>query len=930
MKLAQRLAMVIATAMIATAIPMTTMAATSTTVNTVDMIYGDTFSYTNDNYNPVELSMKNTQNNITVDASYGLSFYITGDDVRFSSELYRNIVDSDGALTYTPTNSGRYFTILNGTYTEYISESDLSGLGITPKGSPETIEGEEFYINYTIKRDSNTQLTVTLWQDFPADNFIVLPLAFDVTGYGPTVSIQGNQGITSATELSLSSSTGVSENSTSASLGYEGYISVDGYGTLGTVRFQESKAGAFAPNNQVNNSYEEVNYNVSAAARTTDSYWRDDWYNSSDNEVEVIHYGNGEYSYSVGGVELQEYNGAELSSDNLPSFDANSGDYDRLYKRTSNNYLIQLKNNKLEWELDAGDFLYIGTKASNEFYDGAEVLNPPSSAANSSRYVGLSGGLATSTVADYFVVQVVAVDDDEMVINVVDLSPTSASRSLRGYVEVGALPVRLASRSDYLSLGELEVEVTEVAVKATGLPTGLATYDVSDFTSTKTISERLTIANIINDQIVFQAYNEVELITGQEPEAVELSLHQIIEGAINPRDPFYFTLKSGGSTAYFYTGDGDDDALNDIIFEFDGNRVTNNTDGNKIITQTSGSAGHRTELQFDIQALINAFGLTDEDEIHQMLDNLYFELQVGAYAEKAGDVTLYIESRNFDDDKELYLGTAIEPITIDWEQVQVELGVKEQTRGTIVISESDSEMLKRNGVLTITPEDLGAIKITGATISADDDSGLEISTKVNSDSSGIIQITIDDESSNGPGTITISDIKYDIWGNTPRGGYDFEIEGTAIDAKGKTITLDDYIVVGSDIFSQQIKVEVNFTTNTAYDALNSEDLELFAAPYLSDSGRTMIGVRDLATFFNIHEDNIIFTSGGHVTIKNGNSLITLTNGSNIIYKDGQPIYMDEPMQIVNDRSYAPVKYIALALGVNADYDADTKVATFYN
>ncbi len=833
MKLSQKLAMVLATAMFATSIPSVTMAATYTTVrSSVDMVYGDKFDFTTSS--AVELSMKNIGNDIIASESNPITFAITGTDMRFSSDFYTTKFDGEKVPLG---DDGSYFTVVNGTYTQY-----------RPNNTRST---DDRY--FTITRNSNDHLTVTLYQTLERDEFLTLPLAFEANGYNPSVSIQGAGEITSQLNITLGTSE-VSRYNTSVSIPSQGYVSQDGDGNIGVIRLSENKAGAF-------------NYIDSP----TPIIGKDD----DGNEILLYN----------------EYAGV--------------------------NYLIQLKNNRIEWDLNEGDYLYLGANANVD----------RSQTDHGNKYVNLTGGM--TSVADTLVVQVIELDDEEMIINVVDTAEPNTSRALKGNVELVNLPVRLASRNSTLSLGELEVAITEVELISTDAPTGSTTHAIRDFESSNSVYLRDVIAQIVNEPILFQAHNEINLYAGQDAQWSEISMHEIIDGAINSRDKFYFTLNSG----YFALNE-----LNNITFDFDGATIRNSTTGNKIIT------GDTSELEFDVAALITAAegqGLLQADnadeytqKVHEMLDNLHFELKIGTKVSVSSDtdIKLQIESRNLSEDLTLYLGKSKPAFTVEAPPVHVNLGVKEQAMGTIVITEADEEMFRDGRQIIVDIEDTGnAINIKSAKVSTDGESGLEVSS---STSTGTIVITISEESMHGAGTITISDIEYDIWGGTPRGDYDLYIGGSAVDFAnavdtiGTKRTISDYLVVGTDVFGSQLVAQIDFTNGTA--TKNGSEVEMTATPFLSDAGRTMVGVRDLATFFNILEDNILFTSGGHVTIRNGNDLITMTNGSNIIYRNGQPIYMDEAMQIVDGRSYAPAKFVALALGLNIDYDVDTKVATFSN
>lgn len=56
----------------------------------------------------------------------------------------------------------------------------------------------------------------------------------------------------------------------------------------------------------------------------------------------------------------------------------------------------------------------------------------------------------------------------------------------------------------------------------------------------------------------------------------------------------------------------------------------------------------------------------------------------------------------------------------------------------------------------------------------------------------------------------------------------------------------------------------------------------------------------------------------------GDTNIYLALGSNTLYRNGQPVYLDVPGQIINDRTMVPVRAVSESFGANVVWDNDTR------
>ncbi len=914
MKLRQKLALVLATSMVTAVVPVITKGSTSTTVYESYFVSGQSYGYGD---KPVILRMKNTGD----DKPAGTIINIEANDstVRFTSSLYNNATLQED----NHTNDGieRLYQINNKTYTGYVAEGEISGYS--------DVDSVTVFVNTNGRSLSTSKYLTTNKGEL-----------FDTTGLSNTAIIEA---ITEIIQTSTNTDVviGIQLIDFSDAIIYEEYdIEITTTSSINLSRSNSDIAKIVVYIDDVPVEFEAVTYfkefelnwentsslyvelfqtfydsqtlrlpialtalsgTPSISLSGTNGITRDtidlSYYSTFDSTTSVTLGTKGEIAVDASG----NIGSIEFYESTAGAYKNNSGPYG-----AGVNYLIQLKNSYLEWDLSEGDDL--------------------------SEYVSLKGGLRGNDVT----VTVISLDDEEMIINIHDNSPVGF---YPGYIELSNLPVKLENRKTYLSTGDLEIAIREVELIHTNAPTNLTGYAIEEFEYSGGVYERFTIASIVDDQIYIYVDDTIELIAGQDAKTVTIGIKEIVSGALNPSQLFYFDF-DGNKCRHAYATASD---VGSIPITFDGTTVSNSkihaTTGDYFITRDSS-----TELIIDFEALVeylesigylNPSSSNYDDDLHAVLNSVEFDLKILSRINdvndlttvgQTADMTIAIDSKNLDDDQELYVGTVSRGFEVEHETAHLELGVKEQIGGSLTIYETDEEIFKDGRQIVIAVENPDALKIQSATFETkgleirvlNDGSWNTVDKNIEDDgtvwetidvSNGYIVLKIHNESIDEPGSITIKDIEYDVWASTPRGDYDLWIGGSAIDFYNDSIddsttsysspsdlmdryvTVEDFVVVGKDVFIHQIESTIDFSTGIA--TVNGKETPMKAIPYLSNTGRAMVGVRDLAEFFNISEDSILFTSGGYVTIFNGNSIITLTNGSSILYKDGQPIYMDE-------------------------------------
>ena len=106
--------------------------------------------------------------------------------------------------------------------------------------------------------------------------------------------------------------------------------------------------------------------------------------------------------------------------------------------------------------------------------------------------------------------------------------------------------------------------------------------------------------------------------------------------------------------------------------------------------------------------------------------------------------------------------------------------------------------------------------------------------------------------------------------------------------------------------------------------LNGNSLS-FEQPPVIIGGRTLVPLRAIFEAMNATVDWNQNTQT--VTSTRGNITIKLTIGENTLYKNGQPVTLDVPAQLISDYTMIPVRAVAEAFGADVKWDGDSRIVT---
>lgn len=363
----------------------------------------------------------------------------------------------------------------------------------------------------------------------------------------------------------------------------------------------------------------------------------------------------------------------------------------------------------------------------------------------------------------------------------------------------------------------------------------------------------------------------------------------------------------------------------------------------------------------------NDFGITssnidiDDNEVTMTIGDvpggsstgeIKFKLQLSVEAGKSGDIEMVIGGKSGAEGS-LVIAKAVAPVKVETSKAQLKIGVKGQPLNDIIITE--------NVAGAIQEEALGQVKDSSSATDArlkvelpkniewNDytveviEGNLEIdedAIDTEGDDDNVLVIPIKSESSK-PSKIKISGITVDIDRTVPEGDVEVKVKGTAVaenvkgaygwfedetDAKGDTIRLD----MGEFDSSTAAKAVAGVIVTPAPEAgtavfsIGSNIYTAGGVTKVMDAapyikdGRTYVPVRYLALALGVAESDIEFENGV-VTLTKGTDVVKLTIGSTSLLKNDETITMDVAPEVVDGRTMLPARFVAEAFGALVGY-----------
>lgn len=316
-------------------------------------------------------------------------------------------------------------------------------------------------------------------------------------------------------------------------------------------------------------------------------------------------------------------------------------------------------------------------------------------------------------------------------------------------------------------------------------------------------------------------------------------------------------------------------------------------------------------------------------------------LELGAGLEDQGKIILAVGGRALPEEASTVIADIDIGTTIQIKKINAAVGVKKQVGGVITISEQDRKSLEL-GYIEIRFEGspyISYTKVPNVEVTKGD-LGLKVmGWSDKEDNVLLLKVT---KKSTKPSTIMISDFTFNVSNTAPDGTFGVSVGGEAIspdDEQGE-MKFSDFMKVSE--FGDNSGSNNNNSNNNSNGNNSSERVTKFVlgsktyfvngkanemdAVPFSQDGRTMVPVRYVAVAAGIDDDDITFKDG--VINIEGDKNIQLYLGSRLIMVDGKPSTMVTEPVVINQRTYVPVAEIANILGLKVEWNQGTQTAIF--
>ena len=331
-----------------------------------------------------------------------------------------------------------------------------------------------------------------------------------------------------------------------------------------------------------------------------------------------------------------------------------------------------------------------------------------------------------------------------------------------------------------------------------------------------------------------------------------------------------------------------------------------------------------------------------------------------------GDVVLTL-SGDAMEEQEVTIAKFVKPYTVSAQQNDLTIDYRNTEIPTdVVITEAEAGLWEKGTEFALTLDKIDFDD--DASVTADDKSGMEIKDVKTKD--GEIRFTVDSESDGEPATLTVSDLTLYMDRNLPAGAYDlnmYALDMLGVDSAEKAEDFDgsDYKAADKGYLTQTLLADedttvfvgdesddIDYTAKTGfvyivtagsdttgfttkltvpigenYLIAGETKVEQDAPAYINAEGYTMLPVRAISTSLGIDNNNVLWDQATKtVTILYGDRIISMTAGASVMYVNGSSIPTSSSVEIVNDRTFLPMRDLATALGVT-DLTWDTDPTT---
>lgn len=498
---------------------------------------------------------------------------------------------------------------------------------------------------------------------------------------------------------------------------------------------------------------------------------------------------------------------------------------------------------------------------------------------------------------------------------------------------------------DTLTISGIKVEATSAKEGATATIKVSASGNDSVSVEVATVVDYAVSMSVDEDEDIPVIYSGVDvdntgITDDSDHESLEVSIDETFAGAWDNSKKFTLSLPEGVYAADVdVVVDGIDLDREDFIDAYDN--------------------GEYEYFEFDKRI----FEENDSDNDPYEMDVTF---TLVADPDFEGDVVLTL-SGDAMEEQEVTIAKFVKPYTVSAQQNDLTIDYRNTEIPTdVVITEAEAGLWEKGTEFALTLDKIDFDD--DASVTADDKSGMEIKDVKTKD--GEIRFTVDSESDGEPATLTVSDLTLYMDRNLPAGAYDlnmYALDMLGVDSAEKAEDFDgsDYKAADKGYLTQTLLADedttvfvgdesddIDYTAKTGfvnivtagsdttgfttkltvpigenYLIAGETKVEQDAPAYINAEGYTMLPVRAISTSLGIDNNNVLWDQATKtVTILYGDRIISMTAGASVMYVNGSSIPTSSSVEIVNDRTFLPMRDLATALGVT-DLTWDTDPTT---
>ena len=502
---------------------------------------------------------------------------------------------------------------------------------------------------------------------------------------------------------------------------------------------------------------------------------------------------------------------------------------------------------------------------------------------------------------------------------------------------------------DTLTISGIKVEATSAKEGATATIKVSASGNDSVSVEVATVVDYAVSMSVDEDEdvpVIYSGVNvkNVGITSSSDHEALEVTVKETFPGAWDDAKDFTFKLPQGVYIASVQSPSADNMQVADVQKWFEG----------------AYDKGDYEALTFKRRTW------TETDPSKKDKAELKFTLVLVADPNFEGDVALTLTGDALKEQK-VTVAKFVKPFTVEAKQNDMQIDYRNTKVPTdVVIKEAEAGLWEKGTEFALSLDKIDFDD--DASVTADDKSGMEIKDVKTKD--GEIRFTVDSESDGEPATLTVSDLTLYMDRNLPAGAYDlnmYALDMLGVDSAEKAEDFDgsDYKAADKGYLTQTLLADedttvfvgdesddIDYTAKTGfvnivtagsdttgfttkltvpigenYLIAGETKVELDAPAYINAEGYTMLPVRAISTSLGIDNNNVLWDQATKtVTILYGDRIISMTAGASVMYVNGSSIPTSSSVEIVNDRTFLPMRDLATALGVT-DLTWDTDPTT---